>query len=72
LRRERGCLHAETYQDVENKDAFLVIEQWATQKDTDDHLGSDIFTVLRGAGSLMRRPPEVVVHTVGRSSSPKA
>ena len=67
VRKESGCLHATFYQDVDNKEDFLVIEEWATQKDSDDHLQSDIFTVLMGAGSLMRRPPEIVIHTVSRS-----
>jgi hypothetical protein len=31
---------------------FLVVEEWATQKDWDDHQQSDLFTVLMGAESL--------------------
>jgi quinol monooxygenase YgiN len=68
VRKESGCLHADFYQDVENEADFLVVEEWATQKDWDDHLQSDIFTVLMGAGTLMRRPPEIVIHTVSRST----
>jgi quinol monooxygenase YgiN len=68
VRKESGCLHADFYQDVENEKDFLVVEEWATQKDWDDHLQSDIFTVLMGAGTLMRRPPEIVIHTVSRST----
>jgi quinol monooxygenase YgiN len=68
VRKESGCLHADFYQDVENEKDFLVVEEWATQKDWDDHLQSDIFTVLMGAGTLMRRPPEIVIHTVSGST----
>ena len=67
MRKESGCLHAGFYQDVDNENNFVVVEEWATQKDADDHLQSDIFTVLLGAGCLMRRPPEIVIHTVSRS-----
>lgn len=67
VRKESGCLHAGFYQDVDNETEFLVVEEWASQKDSDDHLRSDIFTVLMGAGCLMRRPPEIVIHTVSRS-----
>jgi len=66
--KESGCLHAGFYQDVEKENNFLAIEEWASQKDADEHLQSDIFTVLMGAGSLMRRPPEIVIHTVSRST----
>jgi quinol monooxygenase YgiN len=68
VRKESGCLHAGFYQNVDNETDFLVVEEWASQKDSDDHLQSDIFAVLLGAGTLMRRPPEIVIHTVSRSS----
>ena len=72
VRKESGCMHAEFYQDVESETDFLVVEQWATPKDADDHLRSDLFTVLMGAGSLMRRPPEIVIHTVSGSTKLEA
>jgi quinol monooxygenase YgiN len=72
LRKESGCLHAGFYQSVENEKDFLVVEEWATQKDSDEHLRSDIFTVLLGAGSLMCRPPEIVIHPVNRSTELEA
>ena len=68
VRKESGCLHSGFYRNGENEEDFLVVEEWATQKDWDDHLRSDIFTVLLGAGCLMRRPPEIVIHTVSHSS----
>ena len=67
VRKESGCLDAGFYQDVDSETEFLVVEQWATQKDSDDHLQSDIFTVLLGSGCLMRRPPAIAIHTVSAS-----
>jgi quinol monooxygenase YgiN len=67
LRKEKGCRHAGFYQAVENEDDFLMVEDWATRADLDKHMESDIFTVLLGAGSLMQRPPDIVVHSVRRS-----
>jgi len=67
VKRANGCLHAGIYQDIGNENDFLAVEEWATQKDADDHLRSEIFTVLVGAGSLMVRPPEIVIHSVDRS-----
>jgi quinol monooxygenase YgiN len=49
-----------------------VVEKWASQKDSDDHLQSDIFAVLLGAGTLMRRPPEIMIHTVSGSTELEA
>ena len=68
VRKESGCLHSGVFQGVDNEDDFLLVEEWATQKNSDDHLRSDIFTVILGAASLMHGPPEVVIHTVNRST----
>jgi quinol monooxygenase YgiN len=38
VRKQSGCLHASFSQDVESEEDFLVVEEWATQKDSDDHL----------------------------------
>ena len=72
VRKERGCLQAGFYHNVDNETDFLVVEEWATQKDSDDHLQSDIFTVLMSAGCLMRWPPEIVIHTVSGSTQLEA
>ena len=72
VRKESGCLYAGFYQNAENEDDLLVVEEWATQEDTDNHLQSDIFTVLMGAGCLMHRPPEIVMHAVSRSTKLEA
>jgi quinol monooxygenase YgiN len=71
VRKESGCLHAGFYQDVDNEEDFLMVEEWATQKDSDDHLRSELFTVFMGAGTLMRRPPEIVIHVVSCSTEIK-
>jgi quinol monooxygenase YgiN len=68
MRKESGCVHAGLYQDVENENDVFVIEEWETQEDSDNHLRSDIFTVLIGAKSLLRRPPEIMIHAVSHSS----
>lgn len=72
VRKESGCLHAGFYQDIDNETDFLVVEEWATQEYANDHLRSDIFTIFMGAGCLMRRPPEIVIHTVSRSTELEA
>ena len=64
VRKEGGCLHAAAYQSIENENDLLVVEEWETQRHSDDHLKSDIFTIIIGARSLMCRPPKIVTHMV--------
>jgi len=68
MRKENGCVDSNFYQNAENENNFVLIEEWETRKTWDDHLRSDIFTVLMGARSLLSRPPEVTIHTVSQSS----
>jgi len=67
VRKESGCLHSCVYQNVENENEFLLLEKWSTREASDAHIGSDIFTVLRGTESLMRQTPEIEIYTVDRS-----
>lgn len=69
VRNEIACLKAGFYQNIESEDDFLVVEEWATQTDLDDHMKSDLFTVLLGTGTLMQRPPEMVIHEVSHPTS---
>jgi quinol monooxygenase YgiN len=68
VRNESGCLKAVVFQNVEDDNELLLIEEWSTQKDSDTHLDSDLFTILRGARVLMRQPPEIFITAVGQSS----
>ena len=68
VRNESGCRRAVVFQNVEDDNELLLIEEWSTQKDSDAHLDSDLFTILRGAGGLMRQPPEIVITAVDQST----
>ena len=41
VRKENGCLNLGFYLNAENENDFLVIEEWASQKDWDDHRQSN-------------------------------
>ena len=59
IRCEKGCNGYNAYQDVENDNAFIFIEEWETQADLDRHLRSDRFGVLVGALKLLSDTPEI-------------
>jgi quinol monooxygenase YgiN len=67
VRKENGCLKSGLFGNSENEHEFLMLEEWESREALDNHLESDIFTVLVGAVGLMERTPEVSVHTVSHS-----
>jgi quinol monooxygenase YgiN len=64
VRKESGCLHSGFYQNIEDENQFLFIEEWLSQDDFAAHSQSDLFTVIKGTESLLQRPLEIVTHTV--------
>lgn len=68
-RVEMGCLSYRLYEDAENRNAFVLMEEWATQEDLERHISRSnqqrIFTLL----DLLIEEPEVrfntVLHTAG-------
>ena len=68
-RVERGCLSYRFYEDVENSNAFILLEEWATQEDLERHIAKDNQRRILGLMDLLSEKPELrfntVLHTAG-------
>lgn len=68
-RVERGCMSYRLYEDAEDTNAFVLLEEWATQKDLDSHIRTDNQRRLLALMDLMSEQPELrfntVTHTAG-------
>lgn len=68
-RVERGCLSCLFYEDVENRNGFVLLEEWATQEDLERHLSQDIQKQQLELMDLLSEQPhmrfDTVSHTVG-------
>ena len=65
--KEKGCLGHHIFRDLEDENAFSLIDEWKTRKDLEQHLGSAKFGVLLGTKSLLCEPPNIQIHTVSNS-----
>jgi quinol monooxygenase YgiN len=72
IRHERGCIKYNVYQDVENANAFIFIEEWETQADLYRHLRSDRFGVLLGALRLLSDTSEIKFSMLSQPSEIEA
>ena len=70
--KEKGCLSNHVLQDIEDKNVFSLIEEWASREDLYRHILSDRFSVLLGTKSLLYEPLKIQIHTVSRSDGMKA
>lgn len=67
-RVERGCLTYKLYEDIENRDTFLLLEEWATQDDLERHISKDHQRRLLAIMDLLREQPELRFHTVSHTA----
>jgi quinol monooxygenase YgiN len=67
-RVERGCLSYRLYEDVENRNAFVLLEEWATQEDLERHISKDNQRQLLALMDLLSEQPELRFNTVSHTA----
>ena len=56
---EKGCLSSRFYLDTADSNSAMLVEEWDTQEDWDNHLQSRDCAVFLGAVSVLCRPASV-------------
>jgi quinol monooxygenase YgiN len=64
---EPGCNSCCAFCDIKDKHRLILLEEWETQKDLDQHIQSLRFGVLLGTRPLLCEPPQIQIHTVSRT-----
>jgi quinol monooxygenase YgiN len=67
-RVERGCLSYCFYEDVENSNAFVLLEEWATQEDIEKHISKDNQRQLLTLMDLLSEQSEFRFNTVSQTA----
>jgi len=67
-RVERGCLSYRLYADVEDKNIFVLVEEWNTQKDLERHIRTDNQRRILALMDLLSEQPDVQFNTVSDTS----
>jgi len=67
-RVERGCLSYRLYEDVEDRNTFVLIEEWATQKDLERHIRTDNQQQLLALMDTLSEQSEVRFNTVSHTA----
>jgi quinol monooxygenase YgiN len=69
IRKRKGCLGHSVYQDLEDENTFVILEEWGSQIDFNTYLRSEAFSVLCGAMKVLGDPLEVKCNEVLRTGS---
>ena len=59
VRRCKGCVGVNCYQDIDDKNVFYNVQEWRTRQDLADHLNSKLFAALLGIQSILAEPPQI-------------
>ena len=72
MEREAGCLGYALLCDMKDANRLCMIEEWESRKQLDQHLRSDMFGVLLGTKSLLRRSHGIHIYTVQKAEGMNA
>jgi quinol monooxygenase YgiN len=67
-----GCISCRLYQDVNDSDAVLLVEEWETRKELEQHLKSDQYRVVLSLLDMSEKPPEFKLCTIQKSEGLEA
>lgn len=67
-RVERGCLSYRLYEDIEDRNTFVLMEEWKTQNDLERHIRTDNHHRLMALMDLLSEQPELRYNTVSHTS----
>jgi len=67
-RVERGCLSYRLYEDVEDRNALVLVEEWKTQKDLESHIRTDNQRQLLALMDLLSEQPQFRFNTVSHTA----
>ncbi len=59
VKKLEGCMDTKVYQDTDNENIFLLVEEWQKQRQLDDHMKSSLFAALLGSKGLLTKDPEI-------------
>ncbi|MBI5101702.1 MAG: antibiotic biosynthesis monooxygenase [Nitrospirae bacterium] len=68
VRVERGCLSYRLYEDIEDGNAFVLLEEWETQEDLERHISKDNQRRLFALLDLLDEQPELRFNTVSQTA----
>lgn len=68
VRVERGCLSYRFYENIEDRNSFVLVEEWKTQEDLEKHIFKDNQRRLLSLMDLLSGQPEFRFNTVSHTA----
>ena len=72
MKKAVGCRSYTLFSNIEDKNLLILLGEWQSRKDLDNHLTSEIFSIFLGTKSLLKKPHGIYVYTVIKSEGMEA
>lgn len=67
-----GCISCEFYQDLNDPDAVLYVEEWQSRKSLEQHIKSDPYRIILSLMELSAEAPEIKINTISKTEGLEA
>ena len=71
-RVQSGCIGCSFYQDLDEPDAILFVEEWESRESLDKHIKSDSYRVILSLMELSTENPEFKLNTISETEGLEA
>ena len=61
-----GCISCDFYQDLNDPDALLYVEEWQSRENLEHHVKSDLYRIILSLMDLSEGPPEFKLSTISK------
>ena len=67
-----GCISCDFYQDLNDPDALLYVEEWQSRQNLEHHVKSDLYRIILSLMDLSDGPPKFKLSTISKTEGLEA
>ena len=67
-----GCISCEFYQDLNDPDAILFLEEWQSRENLEHHIKSEPYRIILSLMELSEEAPELKLNTISKTEGLEA
>ncbi len=71
-RIQPGCISCRLYQDSDEPDVVLLVEEWESRKELDRHINSDQYRIILSLMEASDQFPEIKLNTISKTEGLEA
>ena len=67
-----GCISSRFYQDLNDPNTALYVEEWESRENLEHHIKSDTYRIILSLMELSEEPPDIKINTISKTEGLEA